>query len=254
MRASESDRSLICPASLTIPRTRERSEGNLKSLAWGTLVHHWKETGDSYPSFADEKDTKCFNKKLVMTGVERESYWAGGEHEVTFAIRLDELHVERYVPERGATNEDRDAWKANFPADKWLTGTIDYLKPDRLDDLKTGKLMYFSKAQQRWIYKPVPAAGNRQLWSYTMLPWCEAGCPDDWEFLTSITQWPRYPLDGLPIRTYAWVTSGELKMHLAEIRYALSHPNETKQPTDDDEDCLFCDSRPNCPEWAHERI
>ena len=128
----------------------------------------------------------------------------------------------------------RDDWKLRFPADKWLTGTIDYLRHDRLDDLKTG----------RW---PV-SVKSKQLRSYAMLPWCEAGCPDDWEFLVSITQWPRYPLTGLPTRTYDQVTGGQMKMHLADLRYLVEHPSETN-PTE--EGCLFCDCRPGCPEWTN---
>lgn len=235
MRASESDRVVTCPASAFLEKVeRLRSESSQKAVDWGTLVHFWKETSDPMMPGAKTADLVCLEKKLFITGVTSEQWWSGGEHEVSFSINLFNYGVVRYAgPRAGA-----DDWKKQWDPKKYLTGTIDYLRPDRLDDLKTG----------RW---PVDPKTSKQLRSYAALPWIEAGHPDDWEYLVSITTWQRYPLDGLPHRDYAWVTGAEMKLHMADLRYSALHPDETN-PTD--EGCKWCDCRPNCPDWAHERI
>lgn len=230
MRASETDRGVVCPASLfTIKSHRDRSENADKAAAFGTLVHFWKETGDPIMPGASAKDQVCLEKKLLLSDIRREDWWVGGQHEVTFALNLESLSPIRY-PQRAG----RDEWKAAFPPDKWLTGTIDYLYDDgNGDDLKTG----------RW---PVDAHTSRQLKSYALLPWVEAGCPSGWEKAWSITQWERYPLAGLPKRTATMLTSFDLRDHLEDLRWAAAHPDEVN-PTE--EGCKFCDCKPNCEAW-----
>lgn len=241
MRASESDRAVACPASLVLIRSaRAPSERRDRAAAWGTLCHHWAETGETDPAWADPRDTKCLEKKLVLSGVRREVYWTGGVHEVTFAINLTANEfppiVLRYEMMRNGLAEypTRDEWKAAFPAGEWLTGTIDYLEPDNLDDLKTG----------RW---PVDPATSKQLRSYALLPWIEAGMPIKWDIPVTITQWERYPLDGLPVRTTYILTGVDLLDHLEDLRWAAAHPEEVNAT---DDGCRFCACKPNCPAWT----
>lgn len=243
MRASETGRSLICPASLVLPRApRPPSERREKAAAWGTLCHWWKEHGSTEMPGASPADVKCLEKKLVLSGVEREQWWPGGDHEVTFSISL--LTED---PTRGGLSlwrgprELADQWKKSFDSFH-LTGTIDLLDwGDRsttawVDDLKTG----------RW---PVDPATSAQLRSYALVPWIAAGCPMAWDGLVSITQWERYPLVGLPVRTYHQLSSLDLMEHLELLRWAAEHPDEVNP---DDEACRFCDCKPLCPAWVDE--
>jgi hypothetical protein len=198
-------------------------------------VHHWKETGDTDPPWADSRDTLVLEKKLVLTGLDetRDTLWAGGAHEVTFAVHLPTGSRQRYSgPRAGA-----DAWKAEFAllpnAREWLTGTIDYLYPDgSVDDLKTGA----------W---PVHPAESGQLLSYMLLPWLELGAPLRFEGDASITQWPKYPLAGVPTRTYHPVTGIDMMDHLDNLRHAVT----SSEVTPSDEGCRFCDCKLKCPAW-----
>lgn len=254
MRASSSERSLLCPASLVLPTVHTVSENRDKAAAWGTLCHHWVETDETDPAWASPADVKCLRKKLAKSGMwdARDEWWSGGEHEVTFAIHLTSHELVLYptgsqtlvyygfadvviTPEM----TPRDIWKARFPATEWLTGTIDYLDwGDRkttawVDDLKTG----------RW---PVDPNDNKQLLSYSLVPWIAAGKPGSWDGLASITQWPRYPLGDPPDRKYARepISAFDLTEHIHDLKWAAEHPDELS-PTD--EGCKFCPCRPLCP-------
>lgn len=244
MRASETGRSIICPASLVLPRApRPVSEKRERAAAWGTLCHHWKETGETDPPWADPRDTKCLEKKLVLSGVEREDWWPVNDskavHEFTFAIRLNGEPKIHYLE---GDREHADFWKSGFSGPDWLTGTIDWLDACDgqtmawVDDLKTG----------HW---PVDPATSAQLRSYALVPWLLAGSPMAWEGLVSITQWERYPLSGLPIRTYHSLSALDLMEHLDALRWAAEHPNEINP---DDEACRFCECKPLCPAWRDE--
>ncbi len=238
MRASSSDRGVTCPASLELPVfARPMSESRQRALDWGTLVHSWKETGEMDPRFRPA-DRLCLATKLERTGVTREVYWPGGHHELTFAINLETASPLLHDP---ATGIPADPWKSTFDPTKFLTGTIDWWNwnvdgdGDVLDDLKTG----------RW---PVDAKTSRQLRSYALLPWVMAGRPDDYSILTSITQWPRYPMAGKPTRTFHALSGGDLEDHLDDLRWAVAHPNEVN-PTE--EGCRFCECKPGCPSWTN---
>ncbi len=213
-------------------------------------MHYWVETGEEDPAWANPGHIKTFGKKLALSGVDRGEWWTGGEHEVTFAIHLESATLRLYPEAVLFTNgiadvvitpemTARDIWKARFPKDAFLTGTIDYLDwGDRastaaVDDLKTG----------RW---PVDPNGNRQLLSYSLVPWIAAGMPMRWDGLASITQWEKYPLTGVPRRTYARpnYSATDLMDHLGDLRWAATHPDEVNAT---EEGCKFCPCRPLCP-------
>lgn len=246
MRASSSDRNVVCPASLLIVPERLRSESSQKAIDWGTLCHFWKETGDPYMPGASATDIRCLEKKLLMSGVEREDWWppGPGQHEVTFAVHLKTRQLRMYDADMVVRLDDEpwanfDDWKAAFDPKEYLTGTIDWLENDWVDDLKTG----------HW---PVDEKTSKQLLSYALVPWMQNGMSPSWHGVVSITQWERYPLAGLPHRREHEVSAYDLNEHLEDCLYAVEHP-ERFNPTE--EGCKFCDRRAAglCPEWANEQ-
>lgn len=235
MRASDSDRALVCPASLVLPKRAERSDKANRAADWGTLVHAWKETGD-------DGSSPTLRKKLLLSSIDREELWPtiggkGGRHEVTFSINLETLQLRIWSPEGSAFG--RDHWKRRHPANKYLTGTIDYLsrrnKGQRLlpwvDDLKTGT----------W---PVSAKYSKQLKSYALVPWILGNCETD--VLASITQWPKYKLSGKPKRNFHVLTSADLVKHLHKIRWAV---NNTSLVYPTKSGCMFCPCKPDCVDY-----
>lgn len=237
MRSSESERGLICPASLVLPRTRVRSEKTQAAADWGTLCHHWKETGETDPEWAKPSDVLCLEKKLMRTGIRREDYWPTdrGEHEVSFALHLTTLKLTWFRGDKRTA----ETWKAGFGRE-YLTGTLDWLGrlPDGrlwIDDLKTG----------HW---PVPPTAP-QFKSYTLPLYVEGGRKGDFNLATSVTKWERYPLDGLPTRTWGELLALETEEHLSDLQWSAAHPEEVNRT---EEGCRFCDCRPTCPAWAGE--
>lgn len=237
MRASESDRGLVCPASLVRPRTAPRSERADTTAAWGTLVHSWKEDGDP-------RGNKTLQKKLTASGIDRESLWpASGDsqvgHEATFSLHLESLSLRIWSSQ--GSKYSRDHWKRRHPKRDYLTGSIDWLSSVSrkgtplipwVDDLKTGT----------W---PVSARTSLQLRSYALVPWVLNDCSTDvW---LSITQWPKYRLDGKPKRNWYLCTSSTLAKHLQLIRWCNAN-TDIAIPTDDG--CRFCPCRTSCPDYS----
>lgn len=177
---------------------------------------------------------KTLLAKLKATGIKRKQWWPvdEGEHEVAFAFHLDTLEVKWYRGDKAKG----DKWKAKFYVNtRWVTGTADWILVRgktfiHIDDLKTG----------RW---PVTAADNKQLLTYAMPFWLAAEQPLDCEVVLSITQWPKYPLGGLPKRNWGKATGLDMAEHLQDLRYALAHPEEAN-PSEDH--CRFCDSKKFC--------
>lgn len=182
---------------------------------------------------ASPPDITCFEKKLAHSGIIRDDWWppGEGEHEITFAFHLRSGDVIWYE----GSKSDGDKWKADYYSNpQWITGTADWISKVPggvgIDDLKTG----------RW---PVSAQDNKQLLTYAMPFWMDAGQPARFNVRTSITQWPRYPLNGLPQRNFGRATGLDMAVHLADLRWALDHPGEAN-PTEDN--CRFCESKNFC--------
>jgi hypothetical protein len=235
MRASESDRGLICPASLVRPRSAARTANADKAANWGTLVHSWKENGDT-------RGNRTLDKKLALVDVDREKLWptvgARGVHELTFSLNLTTLQLRIWSPSRSKFTSDR--WKRRHPRASYLTGTLDYLSTRNglpwVDDLKTGS----------W---PVSARKSHQLRSYALVPWILADCNTDvW---VSITQWPKYTLRCKPQRKWHLLKSADLARHLQKLKWAVSSP-DVAVPSK--EGCMFCPSRIDCNEYQESRF
>lgn len=177
---------------------------------------------------------RTLKNKLKASGIRREEWWppGTGEHEVAFAFNVQSLEVRWFKGDKAKG----DLWKARFyPFPKWISGTADWISSSHMfiyvDDLKTG----------RW---PVTAHGNKQLLTYAMPFWIEMGCPLECEIKLSITQWEKYPLDGLPKRNFGTAKGVDMAMHLQDLMYSLEHPDEANP---DKETCRFCDCKDNCP-------
>ena len=211
-------------------REESASESRDAAARFGTLCHYWKETGEVDLPGASPSDVKCLLKKVAASGIKREAYWdpGKGRHEVTFAYHLLSLEVRWYDGHRDGS----DDWKAALRSTpEWMTGTVDWEEANgRIDDLKTG----------RW---PVDAKGNKQLYSYAMPWWLEMGRPLAYTRPLSITQWPRYPLPGLPVVKYGAATGLDLMAHLQDLQWAVQHPKEANP---DEETCRFCEGKDNC--------
>lgn len=249
MRASSSDTAAVCPHSLVAPALLTRRIASKDATTYGHLVHYWKEVGPDtsnvlpYGKDWSVQDVELLERKLMtigFTAADHAALWPlGGIHERTFALDLtaDPPTMRWYDDEHPQCTADE--WKASFPTE-FLTGTLDYVGiKDGLpwvDDLKTG----------RW---PVDPAKSRQLRSYALAVWVGMGCPGDFRCKVSITQWPKYPLDGRPWRTYHVLDAMDLEEHLEDLRYAVTHP-DVAIPGDW---CTFCDARepiPGYSEWA----
>lgn len=244
MRSSDSDRALICPASLVRPKTAPRSKNADDAAEWGTLCHYWAETGNANGT---TNKHQTLNKKLTTTAIDREKLWPTGDgsygHETTFSIHLETLQLRIWTPERSKFG--RDDWKRRHPRDKYLTGTIDFLSERArgglqllpwLDDLKTGS----------W---PIVAKYSLQLRSYAIVPWILGDCNTDvW---VSITQWPKYPLGGRPKRNWHLLKSADIARHLQKIRWAVKN---THKAVPNEHACRFCASKPVCNEYQESNI
>lgn len=223
---------MICPASLVLPRTREPTENSIRATNFGTLVHHWKETGESNPKWADPRDIELLDKKLIATDIDREEWWdpAVGEHEFSYALNLKTRELRKY---RGA-RDGADAWKSAF-GPEWLTGTVDWVGLidglPWIDDLKTG----------RWPVEPT----TKQLLSYGLFDYADRQWHPEYRAYRSITQWPKYPISGHPVRKWGpLMTALDLEEHLDDLVWALEHPTEMNPGR---EQCKFCDSQDVCP-------
>lgn len=183
---------------------------------------------------ANPKLVTQLEKKLMLSGIDRDEWWppGSGEHEVAFALNLYTLEIKWYRGDKA----QGDKWKARYyPFPRWITGTADWKGSDKtylitIDDLKTG----------RW---PVEAKDNKQLMTYALPFWVALGQPLDCLIKLSITQWPMYPLDGQPKRNWGRCTGLDMAQHLIDLQHALEHPDEANP---EKELCRFCDSRTNC--------
>lgn len=156
--------------------------------------------------------------------------WPGDDsnHEVTFALRLADLKLEVMAVSTDRRKPAAEAWKARFGRE-WLTGTIDYLDGNWVDDLKTG----------RWVGPPRTSG---QLASYALLPWLLNGRRGGMR--VSFTQWEKYPLRAPPRRSAARLSDLDLAVHLDDLRWAAE--SDEVAPN---EHCTFCPCRVQEGPW-----
>lgn len=266
LRASSLPLLTKCPGALSLPTEQSDSEAAQAGSDWGTMAHHWKETGEVRgPSRRLEN---AFRKALVRagldTGAARNGLWpAGGEHETSVALRVDGL--------REVYRNDGHKYDG---LDAWVTGTSDYywrLVDGSLwvDDFKTGKF-YPNPAPDSWSHNPEFPVGENlypqdpesaQLRCYAL------GLTELLSFsgdiILSITHWPRLPLvrrHSYPERLWAYTDSARLRDYwysLEQLYRDKVHNNAVLSGRSVDywyqglrlnpgDHCRFCPARTNC--------
>lgn len=240
-RASESDRNLVCPGPLVIPRREQKSERSKEALAWGQMVHAWKATGEIRGEKGYEKHARLFDPGHVN----REELWPStGRHEV--ALARNTCTKSAGSLENGSDKE-RDEWKASHN-ELWEVGTADYVGEIFgdlwVDDLKTGS------------WPPTPPGESLQIRWYALVAARVRGYEGN--VVVSITHWPRYPKGRQPVRYWDHVTQRqleELENRLGALNSLLRSGAERvkERLNPGQEQCQFCPSALNCDEaWIPE--
>ena len=234
-RASQLDRTLQCPGHLTLPHTREVSQNAVNAAEYGTMVHHWAETGEIVGS---KSHTKTFEKKLSVlqtNGITRQTLWPiSGYHEVTFAYNC----VDGRLGTCWLKGQEATRAKLSY-GDDWVTGTADYVYiKDGLcgvNDLKTG-MLFDSQPDEL-----------SQLYFYLMCWTKYTGVTETKDGLLSVIHWPKYPLDSLPgteERVIPWLRLVKFENYLQKL-----HKNykEGSAPFVLGEECEYCPAAESCP-------
>ncbi len=246
-RSSSTYRELVCPGSLILPRVESKpNEGS----EWGHVAHNWAATGRVEPTKLGlfPNHVSLFQRKLEYVKPDRLALWpATGQHEVGIAINCLKPEVEWIT---GLDADQLDKWKEQWP-DHYLTGALDYLgevlDDPWVDDLKTGK---------RDDPRDESPRRRSQVWTYAVAAYLirqrlrnPAG-----RIITSITWWPRYPVDSEPLRIFQSINDSECEhwwRHLNK-KYTglvqLRKRPETLEPLlRDGHYCFFCPSKQWCP-------
>lgn len=252
-RASSLDRLLACPGGELLAALSNSSDvksaAALESADWGTMVHHWKATGEIIQVGDRENHPRLFRKKLDQGGVRREDWWPGdAEHEIGLAVDP----FSRYAENREGNREALEAWKAGFD-DRWCTGTGDgcWWMFDTLcvDDLKTGKNVKFEDhVEQLRFY----ALGTARVMDYRG------------PVHATITWWPRYPVLSQPQRFGRVIEQDELRWfekRLSQLRDATQWARNGKIDIRDylkpgEKQCTWCPARQKCKakeDWEQEQ-
>lgn len=243
-RASSLSRSLACPASTVLPTYDPKSEKAQDAADWGTLAHHWANTG----VILDHRYAELLRKHIDTCGIDRLALWPDNDKRIPAgAFAIDCSHVDLCTV--GYTNPDPAAirvWKSQFD-DDWFTGEWDYAADHghylKVNDLKTG-----------W---PVPPH-DPQLVSYGLGLWLLQG-RRHLSVELSVTHWPRPNLQAKnprafhpPTTEYYDIDADTLMAFGRTLHYtwltrqriaASDNPELAATPG---EHCLFCPARIFC--------
>lgn len=239
-RASSLDRLLACSGGSFLGGTDVKSERAEEAADWGTLVHHWKATGEIKQVNEWKNHPALFKRKLEKSGVKREDWWPVEDffHEKAFALDPDG-GVVAYDGERA------EAWKAERD-DRFCTGTCDgfgwMFDTLWVDDLKTGRFVSLEEYKQQLRFYALCVV---RLTAYRG------------DVNLTLTHWPRYPNHGQPVRMGMVIEQDDLKAfakQLSRLRSEILRGRDkpelvTLNPSESA--CLWCPSRGVCP--AYER-
>lgn len=264
MRASSLPLLTKCTGSLVLPCTSERSKNADDAADWGTMVHHWAQTGEVVPLYKELKSeqlranrtAKALERAIGLSGIDRLSLWpVGGTHEGGLSLRVD-----------GAA---REASRDDTPRTGWITGHFDYqwwLWGGELwvDDLKTGKFYenppLGSMGHTRGIevganrFPPLPTSEQQRFYALTLCRLLGYSGPVH----TSVTHWPRLPLAHRhvpPTRTWHQYTKWEIQAYygMLEAMYSVYKHNQRAMIGQEDSMhlwpgpwCRFCPARNDC--------
>lgn len=248
-RISSLDRLLACAGSEFLGGTDEKSEGARVAADWGTMVHHWKETGEIVAVNERTNLPPLFEKKLREGGVRREQWWPEDMvHELALAVDPSTEGKGYYRSLGRGDRGAKDKWKTDH-SDRFVTGTADGYAWmfDRLwvDDLKTGRDVTFEQHEQ-------------QLKGYAL------GVARVLEYRgpvhATVTWWPRYPVVSQPQRFGRVIEQDELlafERGLVTLRNEILRYREAKEKVMATEvhlaggpQCNWCPSRDECPSRA----
>ncbi len=236
-RASSLDRNFKCYGGEVLERGADTRSVSTKIAAdWGTMVHHWVETGEVVAINARTNLVPLFKKKLEVTGVRREQWWPhDAQHEVALAVKPFEAYAEMVA----GTKVEKEAWKASL-GPEWATGTMDgrwwMFDVLNVDDTKTGRWVSWEdyEEQQRFY-----ALGTSRVLDYRG------------PVHATLTHWPRYPVDNRPERFGRVIEQDELlafEKRLVGLRDGILRAREDREKlklTAGDH-CVFCPARMNC--------
>lgn len=194
-RASSLTRALDCPASAVIPGEHRATRWGDEGADWGSMVHHWKATGEviarpvwsQFESFFEEVLERTWGSFEEAEKARKTMWPPAGEHEISVALNCSIRPPLFQVEEFTGPLEKADAWKKGF-GPEWLTGTLDFRAAGRVmmhvNDLKTG-----------WDWNPdtfertPPAPDGDQHAFYALCSWLRSG--QFYTMLTSTWHWPR---------------------------------------------------------------
>lgn len=244
-RASELDRLMTCPGSGFLARSPEVPNTRRDRAAqWGNMCHFWKETG-VLPD--NEAWALPLHRKIKLSKIDRLAQWPEfGVHEVALAYNVVTGKAARcQVPigAPGGGREYREHWKLAF-SDEWVTGTLDYaaelLGVPWVDDLKTGRVVSIHDYEYQQ--------------AFYVLGWTLAEYGELRESRSTITHWPRYPLEGRPRRLGRVLDVGYLTTFRGELRKLreriLRGRKGAKVKLESGSHCTFCPSKEICPKMT----
>jgi hypothetical protein len=253
MRASSLPLLTKCTGSLVLSCTSERSKNADDAADWGTMVHHWVQTGEILGR--DKRSEKALARAIELSGIDRLSFWpVGGTHEGGLALRVDGVA--------------REANRDDTPRDGWITGHFDYqwwLWGGELwvDDLKTGKFYANPEPGQMGHVAGLASGENRfppradseqqRFYGLTLSRLLGYRGPVH----TSVTHWPRLPLThrhAPPTRTWHHYSRDELSYYYGELESMYSTHKQNERALVGDGEltlnsgtwCRFCPARNNC--------
>ena len=203
------------------------------------MVHAWKETGE-VPRGASGASLR---RKLKKTEVSRAALWAYGLHEVPLAYNV--LSGEARALVLPLPFEKKAEWKAQFDS-SWVVGTADYvgvlLEQPWVDDLKTGRrVSYGDHLYQQAFYS---------------LAWGVHHAGKITTVRSTITHWPRYPVENKPTR-FGSVLEVDFFLDFADklrtlhrtihaLRGEIATGKNIIPKMSPGEHCVYCPSRSNC--------
>lgn len=220
-------------------REETKSERAVEAAAFGTLAHHWKETGDP----GTGRLATTLKKKIKESGVDRGELWPEGLHEVPVAYNV--LTTEARALVLPVSFEAKTDWKASFGAE-WVVGTLDFcgslLGGPWVDDLKTGREAHWTsyRAQQTFYLMAWTLFTEHQL------------VPGR----STITHWPRYPIAKKPLRYGEVLDEGnylDFQVRLRNLWTEATRLKEIKESgmdvtprLNEGEQCVYCPSKLSC--------
>lgn len=277
LRASSLPLLMKCAGSLVLPhsesRTPEQIEKTEEAADWGTMVHHWKETGEV--RHENKRTATAFRKAIELSGADRHKLWPGGRHEVAISLAVDgtrrvesgdhragqagwlTCHIDWDDAEPGGDSGgcggDSGAGAVDSGLDRVaprVSRGMDGTPELHVNDLKTGKR--YAADLDTGIHPFLPDPESAQLRTYGLADAALARRHGElvegvW---LSITHWPRLPLAAR--HSYpaglgpVWYTWESLEQHWTELERL--HADYTAGTTElrPGDHCRFCPSKLDC--------